>query len=186
MASRRRPIRSRTLLLAAIALACAGPVRAQTGVPAVSPTPSVAEYVPGFIQYVRWPAETDLAQWQACVPAELAESGTSYAGRFARGKPIQIRPIRPGDSLADCQILDLTAAPAASVKALLPKARRQAILTVGDGDGFCTAGGVICLRTQEAGGGFEVNLSAVQESGLNANAKLLLLGRKRQTAGGGS
>jgi hypothetical protein len=39
------------------------------------------------------------------------------------------------------------------------------------------------MRPAGAGGGFEVNLSALQDAGLNANAQLLMLGRRRQTAG---
>jgi hypothetical protein len=94
-----------------------------------------------------------------------------------------VRTVAAGDTLAGCQILDLTVAPPASAKALLAQARKQPILTVGESSAFCTAGGVVCLRGGEASG-FEINLSAVQEAGLSVNAQLLMLGRKRQAAGG--
>ena len=91
----------------------------------------------------------------------------------------------PRDSLAGCQILDLTDVPAARVQALLAQARKQPILTVGEDAAFCTAGGVVCLRPQHSAGGFEINLSAAQEAGLRVNAQLLNLGRKREPAKGG-
>jgi hypothetical protein len=82
-------------------------------------------------------------------------------------------------------VLDLSDASPDDAKPLLERARRLAVLTVGEGERFCTAGGVACLRRQD-GGGFEINLSAAQQARLSINAQLLMLGRKRQFAGGGS
>jgi hypothetical protein len=142
-----------------------------------------AFYLPGFIQYVRWPDEASIAAWQVCTPTRPGATA-SYATQTARGKPVAVRPLAAGDSLAGCQILDLTEASAASTKTFLAQARRQPILTVGDDAAFCTAGGVVCLLPSDGAGGFEINLSAVQEAGLRVNAQLLNLGRKRQTARG--
>ena len=179
----RRRLRRALARLAGIALcvACAGGAYAQG--PA-SDVLRAAEYLPGFIQYVRWPAEESIDAWQVC---RLLPPGKALHpdGRTARGKPVAVRPIAAGDVLAGCQILDLTDAPAPSVKALLARARKQPILTIGDDAAFCTAGGVVCLRTGDGASGFEINLSAVQEAGLRVNVQLLNLGRRRETAKGG-
>jgi hypothetical protein len=176
----RRRLRRALVRLAGIALcvACAGGAHGQG--PAGDAL-RAAEYLPGFIQYVRWPAEESIDAWQVC---RLLPPGKASRpdGRTARGKPVAVRPIAAGDALAGCQILDLTDAPAPSVKALLAQARKQPILTIGDDAAFCTAGGVVCLRTGDGASGFEINLSAVQEAGLRVNAQLLNLGRKRETA----
>ena len=139
-------------------------------------------YLLGFIQYVRWPAEESITAWQVCVPG--AREGLRLWRGSARGKSVSVRTVATGDSLAGCHILDFTVAPVAGAKALLAQARKHPILTVGEGSAFCTAGGVVCLRGGDGTSGFEINLSAAQEAGLSVNAQLLMLGRKRQTAGG--
>jgi len=164
----------------AICLACAGRVQAQDP---VADSAGPGSYLLGFIQYVRWPAEESIAAWQVCTSAAPGRSAP-YSGRTARGKPVAVRPVASGDSLAGCQILDLTDAPSESAKTLLARARKQPILTVGEDAAFCTAGGVVCLRAGDGSGGFEINISAVQEAGLRVSAQLLNLGRKRQTASG--
>ncbi|MBS0570492.1 MAG: YfiR family protein, partial [Proteobacteria bacterium] len=75
--------------------------------------------------------------------------------------------------------LDLTAADGATSNALLKAAQAaHGLLTVGNGRDFCSAGGMICLRLDQPGGGFEVNLSAIRGAGLQINAKLLMMARQ--------
>jgi len=171
-----------------LALACAAGVTvAQTAPNASTALGRAGEYILGFIQYVRWPAEENIDAWKVCVLSEAA--GAAYVGLSARGRPLAVRRIVTFEQLKDCQVLDLTDAPVAELRGWLERARRQPVLTLGDGEKFCTAGGVICLRARagaDGAGGFEVNLSAVQEAGLVANAQLLMLGRKRPPAGGPS
>lgn len=138
--------------------------------------------VAGFIQYVRWPGDADLKRWEVCVAAP----GTLAPGNdlgSSRGRPVAVRVLGAGEGLQGCHIADLTAVPASGARALLERTRGLPVLTIGEGERFCSAGGVICTRPVGAGGGFEVNLSALQDAGLNANAQLLMLGRRRQTAG---
>jgi hypothetical protein len=170
-------------LCAVVALATAGGASAQA--PA-SGGLGAADYVVGFVQYVRWPAEEQVKSWQVCVAAPLGDKADRYAGRSARGKAFEVRAVGPRDGLAECHVLDLSDASAAEAKALLERARPLAVLTVGEGERFCTAGGVACLRGRDGGGGFEINLSAAQQARLSVNAQLLMLGRKRQVGGGGS
>jgi hypothetical protein len=147
---------------------------------------NAAGYIVGFVQYVRWPAEDDTRSWRVCVAAPLGGKDDHYARRTARGRPFEVREVGPRDDLAGCHVLDLSVASAADTKALLERARRLAVLTVGEGERFCTAGGVACLRGRDAGAGFEINLSAAQQARLSVNAQLLMLGRRRQLGGGGS
>lgn len=181
----RRPARrfSALLCFVAAALALAGAATAQA--PSSGGLGTVGDYVVGFVQYIRWPAEEAIKDWRVCVAAPIADKADAYAGRSARGKPFEVRAVAARETVADCHVLDLSDASATDAKALLARARGLAILTVGEGERFCTAGGVACLRLRD-GGGFEINLSAAQQAGLNVNAQLLMLGRKRQLAGGGS
>jgi len=179
----RRPAWRLSALLGFFAAALAFAADAQA--PSPGGLGSAGNYVLGFVQYVRWPAEDEIKRWQVCVAGPLADKADAYAGRSARGKPFEVRTVSARDALADCHVLDLSDASAADAKALLERARPLAILTVGEGERFCTAGGVACLRRRD-GGGFEINLSAAQQARLNVNAQLLMLGRKRPFAGGGS
>lgn len=166
---------SLALMVGAAALSGAVPARA-------SSTALSADRLAGFIQYLRWPGEGELRRWQVCVavPDPALPEGELLT---ARGRPVFVRAVRAGESPDGCQILDLTGLPPADIRAFLERARRLPVLTIGDGAAFCSAGGTVCMRSPAAGGGFEVNLSALQEAGLNANAQLLMLGRRRQTAG---
>jgi len=145
---------------------------------------STGEYIVGFVQYVHWPAEDAAKTWQVCVGSPLGDRTAYYAGRTARGKAFSVRAVAASDALADCHILDLTNTSEGDAKAFLARARPLAILTVGEGERFCTTGGIACLRSHPDGG-FEINLSAVQRARLMVNAQLLMLGRRRETAGDG-
>jgi hypothetical protein len=133
---------------------------------------------------VRWPADEGISAWQVCIATGSPAKAATYAARTSRGRPFAARAVSAADALADCQILDLTDTPPTEAKALLQRARQLAILTVGDGEAFCSAGGIACLRRQSEAAGFEINLSAVQQARLAVNPQLLMLGRRRVAAGG--
>jgi hypothetical protein len=177
-----RPAASRGLFAAlCFAVIAAGAALAADS-PARAPSAALAsDRLIGFIQYIRWPGEGELRRWDVCVaPGQTIPDGEWPT---ARGRPIVVRALAANEAPERCQILDLTGLTAAQTRAMLDRTRRTPVVTIGDGEAFCTAGGVICTRAAAAGGGFEVNLSALQDAGLAANAQLLMLGRRRQTAG---
>ena len=184
--SRRRGARAlaRAWLVAGM-LGVAGAAHADT-----SPTPPVTglatpgDYVVRFVQYVRWPADEGITAWQVCIAAGSPAKAATYAERTSRGRRFSTRAVSATDPIVDCQILDLTDTPPIEAKALLQRARQLAILTVGDGEAFCSAGGIACLRRNADSTGFEINLSAVQQARLAVNPQLLMLGRRRVAAGG--
>jgi hypothetical protein len=171
--------------VASVSLACVVGAAALSGaVPALASSAALsADRLAGFIQYIRWPGEAELRRWDVCVAGAPDAALTEGELITARGRPVFLRAVRPGQSLEGCQILDLTGLSPTATRAMLERSRRMPVLTIGEGEAFCTAGGTVCMRPAGAGGGFEVNLSALQDAGLNANAQLLMLGRRRQTAG---
>ncbi|HEY8010913.1 MAG TPA: YfiR family protein [Rudaea sp.] len=141
---------------------------------------SSAEYIVGFVRYVHWDHEEDVVAWQVCVGDGVApQTDRAYAGQMVRGKRFAVRRVTLNDDVSTCHVLDLSGADAASEAALLRKANRLPILTVGHGSNFCSLGGVLCLRLGDPEQKFEINLSAVKESGLNVSARLLMLGSNR-------
>ncbi|MBS0515903.1 MAG: YfiR family protein [Proteobacteria bacterium] len=170
---------------AAAALSCAGiacGAEAQT-----DGLSNSAEYITGFVHYVHWQGEDRLPAWTVCIVGDVpVEQDRVYAGRIVRGKPFAIHRIDAEAALNNCQVLDLSAADAATTDKLLARVRRQPILAVGSGSGFCTAGGQICLHLGGAPAAeqqkFEVNISAMREAALVVSSRLLTLGSSR-TAG---
>jgi hypothetical protein len=148
-----------------------------------------AEYISGFVRYVHWQGEERLSAWNICIVGELpAEQDRAYAGRLVRDKPFSVQRIDAEAPLADCQVLDLTAADALTTDKVLARARRLPILAVGSGSGFCSAGGQICLYLDRAQAAdrqkFEVNISAMKQAALGVSARLLTLGSARTASKG--
>jgi len=136
------------------------------------------EYISGFVLYVHWPDDAAITSWQICVGYPATGEDTRYANLVVRDRPFTVRHVGAKDALAGCQVLDLTAADAATATALMQSAQAQrGLLTVGNGKAFCSTGGLICLRMNDPRGGFEINLSGVKNAGFSINAKLLMLAR---------
>lgn len=159
----------------ALALACA----------CVAPSASAghfgpADYIVRFVQYVRWPADDGAQPWRVCVTRSLADARSDYAGSTVRGRAFEVSLIEEPATVTACQVLDLTGVSAERARPFLEAARPAAVLTVGDGASFCSAGGVICLDPKGASAepAFEINLSAVKRSGLAVHARMMQLGRR--------
>lgn len=166
-----RSIRLRCML-AGLALACLVPAAAaQPGGLRTS-----SDYIAGFVRYVYWPEEDRISAWTVCIDGPLpAGEEQAYAGRTARGKPFVVRRLQADATTDGCRILDLTAADKLLVRQRLLSVRHQPLLTVGSGADFCSAGGHICLHPANAPHGFDLNLSSLQDAGLNVSARLLKL-----------
>ena len=146
--------------------------------------PTSAEYIAGFVRYVRWQNEDRLSEWTVCVVGDLpAAQDLAYADRRVRDKPFKVRRIAEDAPLDECEVLDLTAMNAPAATKLLERVRHRPILAVGSGSSFCSSGGQICLHLAEQRNAdrqkFEVNISAVREASLSVSARLLTLGTTR-------
>lgn len=147
-----------------------------------APTPQ--QYIGGFVLYVRWPDDAQIAAWQVCAASANTAADTQYAELQVRDRSFAVRHIKAGETLDGCQILDLTGSDAPTAVALLKaSSTRRGLLTVGNGRDFCSAGGMICLLPDEPRGGFEVNLSAIRGAGFSINAKLLMMARQPDAGG---
>jgi hypothetical protein len=175
----RKRLRIGVLLAFACAAACSA---ASAG---SAENDSSDDYIVGFVRYVHWPDEDAARAWTVCVAGLGAnERDARYANERVRGKPFAWRAVDGAQDLDGCHVLDLTRADAATSAALLVRGRGRPLLSVGRGADFCTAGGLICLHEPGDERAFEVNLSAIKESGLGVSARLLRLGSARAPQGG--
>lgn len=158
-----------------IALACAALCAAASAGSAEGGSPD--DYIVGFVRYVHWPDEDAARAWTVCIAGLGADDRDArYVNERVRNKPFAWRPVEGAQDLDGCQVLDLTRADKAASAALLARSRGRPLLSVGRGADFCTAGGLICLHDPGDERAFEVNLSAIKESGLSVSARLLRLG----------
>jgi hypothetical protein len=143
-------------------------------------TPAIpANYLRGFVEYTRWPAEDAIERWRLCTPGAAAPLWSRYQGITVRGRTFEVLHIANGDDGNSCQLLDLTTLDVAAAAPLLERFHGRPVLLIGIGEDFCSAGGHVCLATGPGPGDFRINLSAAHASGLTINSKLLLIGRKR-------
>ena len=138
-----------------------------------------AAYLYKFGGYVTWPdkafASPDSPIVIGVADADrLAEDLTDLvAGRTVAGRPVMVRRIHAGDSLAGVHILFIGAAGLAQAAGLLESARGHPILVVTEGGEGLASGGAVSFVVVDDRVRFDVSLDAVQYSGLKLSALLL-------------
>lgn len=138
----------------------------------------VNQYIERFMQYVRWPDESSRDQaWRVCVVGDAQGSALHFNQLTARGRPFSVQSVTQPEQVRDCHVLDLTRVQDRTEQAgFLGGLQQLPILSIGSGEEFCRQGGHICL-TRGAARQFDLNISALQGSGLSVNARLLTLGQ---------
>jgi len=184
------PLRSGILFAAALCLlAGAAPGRAAGSAErlllAESQT-SVAAIVWGIVSYTRWPAQPEVLR--ACLAGHSAHADTlrRSADWLGPERRSLVRQLAPGENPAE--VCDLVyageLAPAARTH-LLNQLAGTPVLTIGEGAGFCSAGGMFCLEQDgsTAGARFSANLDAISRSSLRINPQVLRLSRQLRGVG---
>ena len=143
-----------------------------------------AAFVYNFAKFTAWPAEsfaTPQSPLVLCVmgplDAPLARAFESVERKRAQNRPIRTRRAARGDDLKACHILYLPEGEARRAGETLRALAQRPVLTVGDGEGFAEAGGMIALVDAEDRTQFEINLDATQSAGLALSSQLLRLAR---------
>jgi YfiR/HmsC-like len=138
-----------------------------------------AAYVYNFAKFVEWPA---LAFSSATDPVRLCvlndKSFESDLKQIVNGKTIANRPIsiisvQIDDGLRLCHILFIPALQGAQAKHIIGVLQGASVLTVGESEGFCEAGGIISFVVQEGHVRFQVNQKSAIEANLLISSRLL-------------
>jgi hypothetical protein len=142
-----------------------------------------AAFVFNVAKFAEWPAEIlpPGAPLRLCVlgmpggPGTFGAALLALEGKTVQGRKLEVRAGAPLAPLRPCHLLVLT--PDA------PEARRvlageQGTLTLGDGDGFIDAGGIIGITVAERRVRFDVNLEVARRGGIHLSAQLLRLARQ--------
>jgi hypothetical protein len=168
-------------LLLVLASVAAQPV---FGAAAVTPEDELkSAVILTFLRYSEWPGTAEPNQ--PLTVGVLGRPGLAPVLRRAlEGKPVNNRTIRVIElkSLSDpqcCQVVYLATDKASEIQQALASARSSHILTIGEADRFLECGGAVNLMVVDGHMAFEVNLSALEQSGVSISSKLLRYGQVR-------
>jgi len=165
------------MMLALVLLAALPAPAAPPGAPIGVEQAVKAAYLYKFLGYVQWPPGSfpgPDAPFVIGVAAgdAMVEALEQVASRHqAKGRRMQVRRVRPGDSLADIHLLYIARGEPQS--SLLKLARQRPILTVTDGDEDPATAGIINFRVIDNRIRFDVALDAARSSGLTLSSRLL-------------
>lgn len=145
--------------------------------------PALPDLLLGILHYTRWPQPQPLTSHRLCLNDGDADAVALARELDAQGAqsvpPVHsaLRSLRAdlADSLLDCQAIYFGAMPVRGLQPLLLRLNRLPILTLGQGDDFCSYGGKFCLLQGPQGWQIKANLDAIAYSGLRVNARLLQL-----------
>jgi hypothetical protein len=163
-------------LAVALALALAMPA----SIPAQAPNEYEVEaaFLFNFTRFVDWPQSS--ASGLFCIGIAGADPfggalEEAVKGRSAGGHAIAVKHFKPGEESAACEIVFISGADARKMRAALGRLQHAAVLTVGEGSGFCHSGGVIAFEIEDNKVRLEINPDAAQRARLQISSKLLSL-----------
>ena len=135
-----------------------------------------AAFLYNFMKFVEWPTRSAAGPLVICV-AGVNPFGRVLAdtvlGESVNGRAIDARVILEPDSA--CHVVFTPRG--ANTGAYLKAARGQAVLTVGESEGFIQQGGIVRFFLEGGQVRFEINREAADRAGLRISSRLLQLAR---------
>ena len=135
-----------------------------------------AAFLFNFSKFVEWPSKA-FADGQAPVTigfvgkASLANVFEQNAkGKNANGRELLVKRLDAGGGAESCQIVFI--GDASQVAAVLGAVKGKPVLTVGEGDAFLSAGGMIALSRDGSRLVFDINAGAIKASDLKSDPKI--------------
>lgn len=140
-----------------------------------------AMFVYNFLKFVEWPVDVSIGAKDPFVVLIIGEGATADATeQFLESKsigdrPLVVRRIRWDQSLAGVRAAFVVERDPKKLHRVLDAAAAAGVLTIGEGEGFTTQGGVIALLVEDRKVRFDVDTTAAQTAGLRVSSKLLAL-----------
>lgn len=186
--SKQAPHRARIPPLAAIvAFAWAA-----TSLSGASPPPSPANaseyqikaaFVYNFAKFVEWPGDTASSGGPALIIGVLGDDpfgqtlSDTVRGKTVNGRGLVVKRFPSLRELEPCQVLFLGSSVADHIPEILSRIQGTAVLTVGEGEQFALAGGMVGFMTEDNKVRFAINAQSAERAGLKISSKLLALAR---------
>jgi hypothetical protein len=146
-----------------------------------------AAFLYKFAGYVDWPegalGPPDAPFTIGVLGAEplAAELGQVVQGRKVQERPVAVRKLKAGDSLADVSILFVGKPEMPRLKPLLSTAPSRPMMVVTEADGALAQGSTINFLVTDRRVRFEISLDSAEKSGLRLSSRLLAVAQKVHT-----
>jgi len=143
-----------------------------------------AAFLYKFGEFVQWPPA---AFAKADGPFAIGVLGADdvaaaleqvVADRTVQGRPVVVRRLRRGDSLAGLHVLFIGQSESARLAETLAAARGQALLTVTESDNAISQGSVINFVAEDQKLRFDIALPSAERGQLKISSRLLAVARK--------
>lgn len=170
----------RAVAVSIVAFFLLAPVTPAGSAPAVSiEAPLKVAFLFNFAKFVDWPSDAPASRDGTFVIGLLRESPIlealkSIDGRELHGRRLVVRRFARAED-AVCHVLFVDGAQTASFAQEAEKLKGQPVLTVGEGDRFLEAGGMIALIEVDGHIRFRVRTRQAQIARLTISSKLLKL-----------
>jgi hypothetical protein len=177
-----RLLRAGALLLV-VAASVAGPRAAQADAQADEYRVKAA-FLYKFGSYIEWPGhvfsstDSPLAIGVMGADALADELAQIVSGRSVNSRSVQVRKVRPGDSIAGLHVLFIGRADSGRLAGVLAAARGRALLTVTESDDALELGSTINFVVVDDKVRFDVAPPPAESGNLKISARLLAVARK--------
>ncbi len=167
--------------------ACVGTAQAATDWSAQREYGIKAGIIYGLIQFTDWPAKAFSSTSDPIVVCVFGRSEFPVAlketiGPRARdGRRVSITSVIESDELPRCHVAFIEPSHADGGAAIINALKGSAALTVGEGEPFAQAGGMVSLKQKRTRITFDIALKPIKAEGLNLSSHVLkLAGTVRQ------
>lgn len=150
-----------------------------TTLPAAAERSVKAAYIYRFLPYVEWPADTFELPSSPIVIGVIgaddvaAELEAMLPGRRAQDRPLTVRRLAHGDSLAGIHVLYIGPAAGGRTAALTRAVGQRGVLTITDTEGGLELGGIVNFVSTDGRVRFEVAVDNADKRALKLSSRLL-------------
>jgi YfiR/HmsC-like len=143
-----------------------------------------AAFLYKFAGYVEWPPksfarpETPVTIGVIGAESLATELTEAVTGRTVNDRPVTVRRLKPGESLAGIHVLFVGRAESARLDQLAQSAQPRSILTVSESDCALARGSVINFVLTGGRVRFEIALDSAEKSGLRLSSRLLAVAQQ--------
>lgn len=142
-----------------------------------------AAFLFNFANFVEWPDEAFAGDGKYFIISIVGNNpfGGALAalkGKTLKGRNVVVRYCKEAADARNSHILFISGSEQGNVNHIVKSLKGSPVLTVGDQEGFCQAGGMINMINVDSRIGFEIDVSAARRAGLQVSSHLLKLAKE--------
>jgi hypothetical protein len=169
------------VVLATCACLPGGPVVAQPD--RLTESEIKAGFLYNFTKFVQWPPETFANPNSPFVLGVIGSNPfgdlltDAAAGKTVDGRAVLVKQFRHEEDFSACQILFVSSSEKKRTAQMLEQLKGASVLSVGEGDAFTQAGGMIAFIIEGDKVRLAINLEAAQAARIKISAKVIAVAR---------